>query len=451
MNKKWYLILSFIVVLVGAMLRFDNFSARAPFDWDQNRDYLAVSKIAEGNITLVGPVAKGDGGFLLGPLYYYLTVPAFVIMGASPLSLPVTSIILDICAIVAILLLLRKSLGYWGALTFAAIYATSFVVIEMSRVSWNVSLVPLYSVVIISMLISDKSLSFLSSLILGILAGLAWHIHAALIPLTLVLFGIKFFLSKPSWKFFTLMMVGYLVSLSPLLIFDLRHAGLERHLILEFLKSSSKVIPVWSEVIVSVFSRFGKNIFSILTGRSDLQLSLGVISIILVLMTFIKKSTVRYVAFGVVINIALALALREPGLPEYYLQFASIACLFLLIYFIRRYLTIITTFILIAIYIVVQSQNYTSLPSPFSLKNKLSLTQKIASYQLSFELATDLPYGRDFGFESLFKYVGIKSTSDSATKFLLTESHDQTLFIDGEIAKDLGYYGGFRLGARGVQ
>lgn len=451
MIKKWYLGISIVIVLIAATLRLYNFSARAPFDWDQNRDYLAVSKIASGNATLVGPVAKGDGGFLLGPLYYYLVLPAFSIMKSSPLALPITSIVLDLLAVTAILVLLRKSLGDWGAIAMGAVYTTSFVFIETSRVSWNVAIVPLYCVVILSILSNDVRLSAWRSLVYGIIAGLTWHIHAALIPLVIILLGIKFLLSKPTWSYLFYFVLGYLVALSPLFIFDLRHAGLERHLIIEFLKSSSKITPAWGEIIVSVFSRFGKNLYAVLSGYSDLSMSLGTVGTFLVILTTIKKTSIRYIAYGILLNLALALALRESGFPEYYLQFATIATLYLLIYFIRRYLSLATTFILIAIYVMVQSQSYTYIPSPFALQQKLSLTQKIASYHTPYKLLTNLPYGRDFGFESLFKYVGIKESSDSPVTFLLTESHDETLFIDGEIAQDLGYYGGFRLGVRGVQ
>lgn len=451
MKKYWYFIVSLIILLIATFLRFYNFSARAPFDWDQNRDYQAVSKIASGNLTLVGPVAKGEGGFLLGPLYYYLVLPFFVLMQASPLALPITSILLDLSAIVAIILLMRKFLGDWGTLTLAAIYSTSFVIIETSRISWNVALVPLYSFVILWVITNNKILNSRWALAYGFLAALAWHIHAALIPLSLVVIGAKFLKSIFRYQNLGYFAIGYTFALLPLIIFDLRHMGLERHLIFEFIKTNSAISPEWSEVLSSVVSRFGKNLYAILTGRSHLQLGLGLISTLLVCLWWFKIKTSRLVSLGIITNLILVILLREPGFPEYYLQFATIGVVVLILHVMHRHLNANSALAIIVLYGLMQFPQYTATPSPFSLANKIAITQKLADYQPSLYLKTDLPYGRDFGFTSLFQYYGVKNDPNSQKIFLLTESHDPTLFIDGEIATDLGYFGGFRLGVRGVQ
>src|SRR5689334_22440473 len=138
--KKWYLLISILIVALGCVLRFSGFASRAPFDWDQNRDYQAIEGIARGKTTLIGPVAKGEGGFFLGPLYYYLATPAFILMHGNPRAPPITSMVVDMLAVVAILALLPSRLGRTQSVVLAILWSCSWFAIEMSRISWNVAL-----------------------------------------------------------------------------------------------------------------------------------------------------------------------------------------------------------------------------------------------------------------------------------------------------------------------
>ncbi len=456
MTKKWYLIISVIIVLIAALLRFYNFSARAPFDWDQNRDYLAVAKIASGNLTLVGPVAKGDGGFLLGPLYYYLVAPSYIATSGNPYSLPFTSIILDLSAVVAILVLLLKYLGGPTTLLAAFLWSTAFVSVETSIVSWNVAMVPLYTILFIAYLFKNNSFEFKNSLIFGLLVGLAWHVHAALIPLTLIIASIYLCFNRPGWKNLIFIFIGYLVAILPLIIFDLRHMGLQRDLILQFFTAHNLVKPPWQQVIESVISRFGKNIYAFVLGTSDPHLWWGIGGAVLSIFALTKKEfIISILSLSVFANLVLAILLREVGFPEYYLQFASISLLMLTLALLRNYLNkyLILPIIIGVIFVIFQYPAYTarSKEFAFSLSHKIQLVQKIVSYNLPIQIHNNLPYGRDSGIDTLIRFYGGQITSESNFDILLTESHDPTLFINGEIAQDLGYYGGFRLGIRGVQ
>lgn len=81
--KKIYLLLFFILV-VAFFLRVYRLHELIGFYYDQGRDAMVIWKLwHEGKLFLIGPVT-GLAGIFLGPLYYYLIAPFYLIGGGSP-------------------------------------------------------------------------------------------------------------------------------------------------------------------------------------------------------------------------------------------------------------------------------------------------------------------------------------------------------------------------------
>jgi hypothetical protein len=454
MKNKWYIFLSALIITLALFLRLYKIENRAPFDWDQNRDYKTIAGIASGKATLIGPVAKGEGGFFLGPLYYYLSTPAYIVMDGSPLALPVTSVIIDVLAVVAILVLLPRVWGRWQSLGLAFIWSLSWFAIEMSRISWNVSLIPLWSVVMIYLLSLDRPFTMLESLMLGITASLSWHIHAALIPLAplLLLFSFKRIVSRPS-TFFAVA-IGYIIPLLPLALFDLRHNGLERDLIRQFVTGGAIVTPPWWMVFESVFSRFGKNIIVTLTGISALHLSVGIVAAVFALLAVLRGSKISKVAgLTVILNLALVIKLRELGFPEYYLASCYFPVIIIVFDFLFHFKQVgrFIALVLLVIFAVYNVRAFTLDANPFSLKRKMEVARAIAGLSSEVDLHFDLPMGRDSGIVPLLRLESVKISSGAPTQVVISESVAESMFIDGEIARDIGRFGGLRVAYRVVQ
>ena len=54
---------------------------------DEGRDALVLlNMFKDGKFTLLGPAAS-VGGFFLGPAYYYLVIPGFLLSGMSPVGM----------------------------------------------------------------------------------------------------------------------------------------------------------------------------------------------------------------------------------------------------------------------------------------------------------------------------------------------------------------------------
>lgn len=438
---KQFLIPTLILGL-GIFVRTSSLPSLAPFDWDQNRDYQEVMKIASGKLTLIGPVAKGEGGFFLGPLYYYLLTPLYVLMGGNPISLPATSVLIDSLTVVSILGLgiyvKNVSFGY----IFALLWAVSPSSVDASRISWNVILVPLWYLGMVYYLSKPKYTKF-ELFIVGVLTSLSWHIHAAIIPLAPILL----LLHARSLSLFTprifYLLIGYLLPLSPLILFDLRHMGLQSNLIKQMVMGQESVRQPMLDVAHSVLSRYGKNLAVFFGGKSDLNLPLGILATSLsIAMLFKKSSLIRLASVSILINLVLVLLLGTVAFPEYYLLIATLATVLIFSHLLSKHRLGIFFAAALAIYLLTK---ISISPTPYSLENKLKLVSRIAQESSEISIIYDLPFGRESGIPILLKRSGITVNDGSRTIYMVSEKNDQSLFINGELATELGYFGAFRL------
>ena len=448
MTKKLYLFISIIIVGLALFLRLSKLENRAPFDWDQNRDYTVISAIVAGKATLIGPVAKGEGGFFLGPLYYYLATPAYLLMSGSPLALPLTSVIIDVITTVAILILLRKLIGDWSTLSLASIWALSWFTIEMSRISWNVSLVPLWSIIFIWLLSQKSPLSIFKVGLLGFMVGLSWHIHAAIIPISLIILVINWRLWAKNLRYIALLVGCYLIALIPLILFDLRHSGLNLHLLTQVFAASGHASTTYLELLSSVLMRFGKNIQNLLLGIPSYQIFLGsVFALIAGISLVFDRGIYRLAGLIIILNILAVIALKEIGFPEYYLAVSYLPTLLIfnrLISYLSRgnqlWLIIIT---LILIFLNVRKYEFSE--TTFSVSRKIGVAKLMVSLSSPLDLRLIMAPGREGGIKAFYKLYGGKLDTTSPLKVIVTDQSGGPIIEGGELATDIGNFGGIRV------
>jgi len=448
MTNKLFIFLSILIVALALFLRLYKIENRAPFDWDQNRDYTVISGIAAGKATLIGPIAKGEGGFFLGPLYYYLATPAYIMLHGSPLALPITSVVIDVITIAVILITLRKLIGDWPALSLATIWAFSWFAIEMSRISWNVSLVPLWSIIILWLLSQRSPLSISKVGLLGFVVGLSWHIHAALIPISLIILMINWRVWAKNLSYIAMLVTCYLIALIPLILFDLRHSGLNFHLLTQIFTASVHVSASYLELITSVLMRFGKNTQNILLGISSYQIFLGSAFALLAGISLVfDRGIYRLSGLIIILNIFAVIALKEIGFPEYYL---AVSYLPTLIIFIRiiSYLTKSNQSFLIIITLILlflNTRKYEFSETSFSLSRKVSVAKSIIDLDAPVDLRLIMAPGREGGIKAFYKLYGGKLDTSSPLKVIVTDQSGGPIIEGGELATDIGNFGGIRV------
>ncbi|MEI6690141.1 MAG: hypothetical protein WCL07_00160 [bacterium] len=448
--KKYWLIIWILIFAFGAIVRFFQFTSRSPFDWDQNRDYAAVASIVSGKPTLLGPIAKGDNGFYIGPLYYYLLVPGYIVSKGNPISFPITSITIDLLGIALLIYLAyRRSSERQVATIIAGIWSISWFCIENSRVSWNVAL--LFSwMAAMYVFATMRNNTNLRIFCYGLVAGLAWHIHASLLPLSIIL--PVFFLpqSTSRIKSYLLFCVGYFVPLIPLLAFDLRHAFFNLNLMLNFV-STQNDLPHSSitSIIIDVIAKLGRNTMGIIGGPLRSNVWVGIAVMMLALWgLFTRRRTTLWASVIIFFNFIFVVALRDLRFPEYYLA-ASYLPVLILLFNLRIKFVIPTLALLLIAFFNISS--YSIAPSPYSLANKILLTQKVSSLKASIDARYELSPGREGGIVPLLQKAGVTINQSADTKIIFTDKLDGQVTIGSMFATDLIRIGGLRAAIYKVQ
>ncbi|CAN5309099.1 hypothetical protein BH10PAT2_BH10PAT2_1400 [soil metagenome] len=133
----------FLLYLFGSLLlRFWNFQNSLYFIYDQGRDAWVFDKIAHGHPVLVGPTS-GLSGFCLGPLWYYIGLPGYILSRGNPYGICLWYIAISCLALPLYWILAHKLFKekIWAILTaiFLSVLPGSLVA---SSMIWN----PLLSV-----------------------------------------------------------------------------------------------------------------------------------------------------------------------------------------------------------------------------------------------------------------------------------------------------------------
>lgn len=236
-------------VLVAAFLRLWNFPNTLEFLGDQGRDAIIVADIfKKGDIVLIGPVTS-TGNMYLGPLYYYFMVPFLWLTYPNPIGPAYAVAFLSILTTALMYVLGKQLVGEKAAALATVLFATSSVVVNFARFSWNPNPAPLFGLLFLWCL--HKAQLKQPKYWIGVAACVAvlMQLHYVAL-LTLPIAGLYWLWQARQWKktepdqqrdFIRGTVVGFaifLLSLSPLILFDLRHDFVNVRALEDFLVSS---------------------------------------------------------------------------------------------------------------------------------------------------------------------------------------------------------------------
>lgn len=231
-SKLDKLVLLFFIIAI--FLRTWNLEGSLLFQGDQGRDALIVSQIfKQRDLVFIGPVTS-VGNMYLGPLYYYFMVPFLWLTYPNPIGPAYAIALLGIGSVFLTYYLGSKMVGKKAAVIASFLFSFSSVAILYSRFSWNPNPAPFVAICMIwatylawkknpwwwlavsfcfSILIQLHYLTLLS--IGG--AGLIWLAQV-----------VEQYRSNPK-KLLQLLLptllaiVIFLLSLTPLVLFDFKH------------------------------------------------------------------------------------------------------------------------------------------------------------------------------------------------------------------------------------
>lgn len=238
------------ILFLAGFVRLYRIGDYMTFLGDEGRDMLVVRHILQGDITFLGPRASA-GDFFLGPFYYYLITPFLWLFNYDPVGPAIMVAIFGIATVYLVFWVGRKFFGQKAGLIAALLYAVAPVVVRYSSSSWNPNVVPFFTLLLfISLYFAFKNKLIRLFGLVGILLGILMQLHylATFIAVIVALcVGVCTFFDRKSYKdllrkyvlnYFSIF-IGFVISFSPFLAFEVRHGFPNIRTIFSFIFSPS--------------------------------------------------------------------------------------------------------------------------------------------------------------------------------------------------------------------
>jgi len=400
-NKYFNLLFLILILAFGLWLRTYNLGNRYSFEWDQNDDAVKVMKIIEGQPTLIGPRVAGPDSFFVSPWHYYFLTPFFALGKGDPIWAAYAAVLIGIVTVWGYFWVGKKLWGAKEGLISAWAGAVAF-----SIVSWNVMYTPLLALAIfyLGKTYFVKQKNFLLMLALSIFAG---TVH--LVPVTLVVMvaGV-FFLAKkrPSLKGVILGGMIGLLSITPLVLFDLRHDFLIVHKVVQFLTAKGE----WHSGFFNLLAwRAYWRGFSLI-GFKAAEFWYIVERIFLVLTIIVgigltkeKKEKCWEILWFVFP--AAVLLFYWKNIPEYYFGVPLSLIPLYLGKVSKKYLAVVALFLAVSSYL--QTSRVLTTENQVSLNDKKEVVAAMIKYadKRHFNFSYDVPFGEEIGYPYLFTWM----------------------------------------------
>lgn len=242
MVKKISLLVILITALVLRTYRINDFLG---FYYDQGRDAKIIWDLwHKGKTFLIGPTTGLEGVFL-GPFYYYLIAPAYLLGGGDPVFPAIWLIVINILGIYVIYRIGKDFFNDWSGILAAGLIAISSELIQAHRWLSNPTPLPLFSAISVWLLLKiivSKQGNVLNWSLLGLGLGLSLQLEAAsaifFLPATLIILLINKTWPK-IWMFLT-----FGITLLPQIVFNFRHQNILLKAFYRFLSEQKSYEPV---------------------------------------------------------------------------------------------------------------------------------------------------------------------------------------------------------------
>lgn len=323
-----------LILFVALFLRLYRIDGYMTYLGDEGRDVRIVRDlISKGNLVFIGPQTS-VGNMYLGPMYYYMMAPALLLANFNPVGPAIMIALLGVLTIFVTWYITREWFGKVAAFITALIFAISPVAIIYSRSSWNPNPMPFFALITIYGIYTawqKKHYHWLPIIGFTFAAALQMHYLGLLLaPTILIIWLLSLKETKGSQKnkdsFIKKSLVGigiFLVTMSPLLLFDLKHSWLNFKAFTALIfggQGSINSAGIFNRIF-SVSTLVSKDLFF---GNQNLtQVILLLIPLIISILFFvknIKKPAVKIIGLWLVVGI-LGLGLYKNDVYIHYLGF----------------------------------------------------------------------------------------------------------------------------------
>jgi len=323
-REFWFVVLLF---LVGAFLRFYRLEDLMVYLGDEGRDMLIVRDIIRGkNLPFIGPPTS-VGQLYLGPIYYYFITPFVWLFNMSPIGPAVFVALLSSLTIPLIYIVAKKFFGSTGAVFSSILYTFSPLIIKFSRSSWNPNPMPFFSLLLLLFLYLWKKTKKVKHLVLAAASfAVMLQLHYMAIVLAPYLLFLLFKIGEENNKLKDVLkaFLIFIILLSPLIFFDLKHDFVNVKGFIEIFQSrSTKGFSFLSTLSLSR-DRL-RQLFSAFLGIGERDFINNIVVVLVMLFSlkgfFSKKEKIKFSFYGLFFWSLLALGLYRQSVYPHYLGF----------------------------------------------------------------------------------------------------------------------------------
>lgn len=175
--QKYIRIVLIILVSFHLFFRFFQLEERSSLGWDQiDSAWAAKSIVVDHTFPLRGPVAKGNTGIYMGPLYYYLISIVYFFTNMDPIASPIFGAITATINAFVLYWVTKKLFGEHVALVALFINTFAINVIYRDHIQNAIQFIVPVSYLIFYFLYRVITGSYRHLLHLAIMIGLSFHV-----------------------------------------------------------------------------------------------------------------------------------------------------------------------------------------------------------------------------------------------------------------------------------
>lgn len=220
-----------LILLIALFFRTYDLVGRFEFAHDGDLySWIVKDIVVNHHPRLIGQLTSADGIYI-GPLFYYMLIPFFLLTNMDPVGAIIPITIIGILTVFSYYWVFSKLFNKKVGLISSFLYASLLWPVQFDRHVYPSTLTNLWTIWYFYTVYSIARGNYSIFPLLGILIGLIWHIHIALAP-TLIAIPVAFVLSRklPNLKQSLYFAIALVITSMPLIIFELKH---------QFLQSSS--------------------------------------------------------------------------------------------------------------------------------------------------------------------------------------------------------------------
>lgn len=335
LKKHWLLI---AILVLASFFRLYNISGYMEFLGDQGRDVTIIKDFLQhGNLFFIGPQTS-IGNMYLGPYFYYLIAPSLFLSNYNPVGPAIFIALLNIATVFLIYFIGKRWFSRSVGLISAFLFAISPVVIKYSNFIWNPNIMPFFSLLFVFFFFesfrSKKYHYFLYASLAFIMVINSHYLGLALLPF-IGLFWlynlIKFIQKKskqlkPFLKYTFLAIFIFILSLTPQILFDIKHDGQNSKALLNFFTYRETTVNIKAyKAIPGLPDLFNQVNTRLLAGKNEtVGLIISIvffIGLLPLILKFKKQKPTFWIVFFWYLSGLVALALYKQHIYDHYFAF----------------------------------------------------------------------------------------------------------------------------------